>query len=108
MGPRDPVVSPLQAAVHRRLAELARHGGPAGEVEALAAALRAVLAEHRLDAHGRCVTCRPRRTRLLFWRRGRIPCRAYLAAQLRLGATDPTGLPEFPARRHRGRAGYTR
>ncbi|SFB46399.1 hypothetical protein SAMN05216266_112183 [Amycolatopsis marina] len=106
---RDPIVSPLQAAVHRRLAELTRpatgeanRGSP--DIARLADALRGVLAEHHLDPRGRCSTCRSRRSRLRFWRRTPTPCRAYLTVQLRLGAelaeSDPL---EFPVRRHRRR-----
>ncbi|WP_116040945.1 hypothetical protein [Amycolatopsis palatopharyngis] len=107
---RDPIVSPLQAAVHRRLTELTQSAtGESGargnpDVARMADALRGVLAEHRLDPRGRCSTCRSRKSRLRFWRRSPTPCRAYLTVQLRLGAeladSDPL---EFPVRRHRRR-----
>lgn len=107
---RDPIVSPLQAAVHQRLDELTRSaiGGPGRpgnpDVARLADALRGVLAQHRLDPRGRCSTCRTRRLRFRPWRRTSTPCRAYLSAQLRLGAelTDADAA-EFPSRRHRRR-----
>lgn len=59
----------------RTAANLARD-----ELPRIAAALRAVLDEHELDARGRCESCRTRR----FGRFGRAPapCRAYLTAHL--------------------------
>ncbi|KAA2258889.1 hypothetical protein F0L68_23350 [Solihabitans fulvus] len=47
-------------------------------------AVRALLAVHQPDEHGRCPTCRTRR-----WTRRRpTPCRAYLTAQLCLTVVD--------------------
>ncbi|PRX51164.1 hypothetical protein B0I33_101317 [Prauserella shujinwangii] len=108
MVARDPIVSPLQASVHSRLAELtASANGEAGaahrEVALLVEALRAVLADHPLDPRGYCSVCHGRRRGLSFRRRRKLPCRAYLAAQLALG--DGAGEPAPAAARHRRRAG---
>ncbi|MEU6644800.1 hypothetical protein ABZ863_19890 [Saccharomonospora sp. NPDC046836] len=91
MNRRDPIVNPLQASVHRKLDDITRSLLDAGAGAAqhqgtlVVAALRAVLAEHRLDAGGHCTVCHGRRLRLFTRRRRRVPCRAYLAAQLALG-----------------------
>lgn len=98
MAGRDPIVNPMQASVHRKLDEITRSLSetPAGTDAALAqrdttllvSALRTVLSEHRLDPRGNCVLCDSRRPRFLARRRrGRMPCRAYLAVQLALGPT---------------------
>ncbi|GAB3501693.1 hypothetical protein [Amycolatopsis cihanbeyliensis] len=100
---RDTIVGPLQASVQRRLDDLVRSVGDASEERAaelgkrqvplLVETLRSVLALHEPDARGRCPICRPRGSRLLFWRRNRTPCRAYLAVQLRLeGLDEPTAV----------------
>ncbi|MFD4198641.1 hypothetical protein [Amycolatopsis thermoflava] len=92
---RDTIVGPLQTSVQRRLDDLARSVDladreqaadlAAREIPLLVEALRATLATHAPDARGHCPVCRSRTSRLLFRRRGRTPCRAYLAAQLSLG-----------------------
>jgi len=92
---RDTIVGPLQTSVQRRLDDLSRSVDLADRAEAaelatreiprLVEALRAALATHAPDAKGRCPVCRGRLSRLVFRRRGRTPCRAYLAAQLSLG-----------------------
>ncbi|WP_367136930.1 hypothetical protein [Saccharothrix sp. HUAS TT1] len=62
------------------------------ELPRVVAAVRALLDEHTPDDHGRCPTCRTRRTRR--WsRRLPSPCRAYLGAQLALtvAGDEPSG-----------------
>ncbi|PXY28056.1 hypothetical protein [Prauserella muralis] len=110
MAGRDPIVTPLQAAVHRTLDEISR--GLDGTTPPLGAeftrrtsarlveALRAVLAEHRLDASGHCELCHGRRSWFAMRRRGPLPCRAYLAAQLALGAAQEDATTSLPAARH--------
>ena len=92
---RDTIVGPLQTSVQRRLADLSRSVDiadrgqaadlAAREIPLLVDALRATLATHAPDARGHCPVCRSRTSRLFFRKRGRTPCRAYLAAQLSLG-----------------------
>jgi len=92
---RDTIVGPLQTSVQRRLDDLSRSVDTADrdqaadlaawEIPRLVQALRATLATHAPDARGHCPVCRGRMSRLFFRRRGRTPCRAYLAAQLSLG-----------------------
>lgn len=92
---RNFMMGPMQATVQRKLSELTRSADEFDterlanlarvEIPLLVAALRDTLAEHRPDARGRCSSCRPKLSRLWSRRRGQTPCRAYLAAQLRLG-----------------------
>src|SRR5436309_2460803 len=100
----DTIVGPLQTSVQRRLDELSRSvENPAPDrvsdlvhrdIPLLVEALRSVLALHSPDTHGRCPICCSRGTRRLFRRRSRMPCRAYLAVQLRLGTLEnPAGPP---------------
>lgn len=98
MTGRDPIVTPLQASVHRKLDELAegshippelRPESGAASAALLAGALRSVLADHRLDPSGHCAFCHGRR-RPFSRRRSRLPCRAYLAVQISLGTADDT------------------
>ncbi|NKQ53060.1 hypothetical protein HFP15_09215 [Amycolatopsis sp. K13G38] len=94
----DTMVGPLQTSVHQRLETLTRSAGLCDtdhaadlarrEIPLLADALRAALAAHEPDARGRCRVCRDRGSKLLFRRRSRLPCRAYLAVQLRLGTIE--------------------
>ncbi|WP_199431844.1 hypothetical protein [Qaidamihabitans albus] len=107
MVAHDPIVSPLQASVHGRLAEISRaaaeDGGAGRELALLVDALRTVLGEHRLDPRGHCTVCHGRRPRLFPRRRGGLPCRAYLAVQGALGA-GAEDIPVQPAiRRHHRR-----
>lgn len=98
MAWRDPIVNPLQASVHRRLDDLSRtftsadsgadftqHNG-----RLLVEALRTLLADHEVDATGHCALCHGRRSRLFGRRKGHLPCRAYLSAQLTLDAAPDT------------------
>jgi hypothetical protein len=96
--------------VHQRLDDLSRAAGLADahratelarrEIPLLVQALRSVLAAHEPDEHGRCPACRTQSSRLPFRRRNRLPCRVYLAVQLRLGAAE-AARPGRRARRHR-------
>lgn len=107
---RRPSAGPLQGSVHDRLDDLTRAAAVTDpqaaaelahrEIPLLVQALRSVLAEHEPDARGRCPSCRGRLARLPFRRRNVLPCRAYLAAQLRLGTVDPAG-PHRAGRRQR-------
>ncbi|HVV10183.1 hypothetical protein [Amycolatopsis sp.] len=102
----EAIAGPLQTSVHHRLDELARTAGLADddhatelarrEIPLLVQALRAVLAAHEPDARGRCRACRGQATRKLFRRGNRMPCRAYLAVQLRLGTIEAA----LPHHRH--------
>ncbi|WP_208025956.1 hypothetical protein [Amycolatopsis acidicola] len=102
----EAIAGPLQVSVHQRLDDLARSAGLADEEHAtelarreiplLVQALRAVLAAHEPDARGRCRICRGQSARRLFRRGNRMPCRAYLAVQLRLGTIEAA----FPQHRH--------
>lgn len=93
MAGRDPIVTPLQASVHRMLDEFTytvNNSTPCCAAEPghlnvvlLADALRSVLAQHRPDPGGHCARCHGRRGPFSR-RRGRLPCRAYLAVQLTL------------------------
>lgn len=93
----DLVAGPLQTSVHQRLDDLTRSAGlcDAGratqlarrEIPLLVQALRSVLDAHEPDEHGRCPVCRPP-ARLRLRRRTHLPCRAYLAVQLRLGTVE--------------------
>lgn len=77
----------LEASLHDYLADVIKRAQTGDESAALslgrvelpriAAALRAVLAEHEPDEQGRCRTCRTRRLG-----RAAAPCRAYLTAHL--------------------------
>lgn len=67
------------------------------ELPKIITALRALLDEHRPDERGRCRTCRRGR----FSRKLPSPCRAYLAAHLRLVTVDEARLGD---RRHLRRA----
>jgi hypothetical protein len=107
----DTIVGPLQTSVHERLDDLTRTAGLCDpdrasqlarrEIPLLVQALRSVLAAHEPDARGRCPICRGRASKFLFRRRSRMPCRAYLAVQLRLGTME-TELPHRKqTRRHR-------
>lgn len=106
----DSSAGPLQTSVQQRLDDLTRAAGlcDAGratelarrEIPLLVQALRSVLAAHEPDEHGRCPVCRTQSPRLSFRRRNRMPCRAYLAVQLRLGTVEAT-LPGRRSRRHR-------
>lgn len=58
------------------------------ELPRVAAALRAVLDEHRPDERGRCRSCRRRR-----FGRAPTPCRAYLTAHLCLLTADDDPRP---------------
>jgi hypothetical protein len=90
---RNFMMGPLQANVDRRLSELTRSVDESdteslavlarAEIPLLVAALRETLVEHRPNVRGRCPVCRARSSRLAYRRRN-TPCRAYLAAQLRL------------------------
>ncbi|TNC29002.1 hypothetical protein [Amycolatopsis alkalitolerans] len=101
---------PLQRSVHRRLDDLRRTAGLADtgraadlarhEIPLLVETLRAVLAEHAPDERGRCAVCWPRTSRFRFRRRGPLPCRVYLAIQLRLGTVE-AAMPGLPRPRHR-------
>lgn len=122
MAGRDPIVTPLQASVHRKLDELACDGTdttqPArpepdrASTALLAGALRSVLADHRIDPSGHCTFCHGRR-RPFSRRRSRLPCRAYLAVQISLGTksdteagTDDTSEDQqvaLPSQQHRHR-----
>ncbi|MGW5050197.1 hypothetical protein [Actinokineospora sp. NPDC004072] len=79
----------LEASLHGYLDDLDRRCADgeahlaAAELPRVVAALRALLADHKPDAAGRCPTCR---TRLLG--RSPAPCRAYLTAHLCLLATE--------------------
>ncbi|GAB3006810.1 hypothetical protein LWP59_29440 [Amycolatopsis acidiphila] len=105
----DSPAGPLQTSVHQRLDDLTRSVGLCDadratelarrEIPLLVQALRSVLAAHEPDEHGRCPVCRTQSARLPFRRRTRMPCRAYLAVQLRLGTVEAT-LPRR-TRRHR-------
>jgi hypothetical protein len=112
---RNFMMGPMQAIVQRKLSELTRSADEFGtesladlarvEIPLLVAALRDTLAEHRPDARGRCSACRPKLSRL--WprwprRRGHTPCRAYLAAQLRLGQ-DAVEVPSITSHQRRRR-----
>jgi hypothetical protein len=78
----------LDRSLHDRLGDLVRRAQRGDDDAALnlarvelpkiITALRALLAEHRPDERGRCLTCRSRR----FSRKLPSPCRAYLAAHL--------------------------
>ncbi|NIH88083.1 hypothetical protein [Amycolatopsis granulosa] len=113
---RGTIVGPLQTSVHRRLDDLRRSAGladrdgaaelAAREIPRLVEALRATLATHAPDARGHCPVCRGRVSRLLFRRRGRTPCRAYLAAQLSLGPAIEDVVR--PRTKHRRRAASPR
>jgi hypothetical protein len=113
---RDSIVGPLQTTVHGRLADLTRsidlaNSGEAAalaktEIPLLVEALRSVLAAHEPDSRGRCPACRGRLSRLLFRRRSRGPCRAYLAAQLRLGIGDGETPVIPPFASHHRRRGH--
>ncbi|CCH34049.1 hypothetical protein ABZ816_09520 [Actinosynnema sp. NPDC047251] len=94
------VFSQLDKSLHEHLATLVRLASAGddetavelarSELPRLVAALRALLAEHSPDEHGRCPTCRSSR-----WsRRLPAPCRAYLGTQLAL-----TVAAESPGRR---------
>lgn len=110
MRDSDSPTGPLQTSVHQRLDDLARSAGLCDadsaielarrEIPLLVQALRAVLAVHEPDERGRCPVCRGRSSRLWFRRRNRMPCRAYLAVQLRLGAVEAAATSHRP-RRHR-------
>lgn len=101
---------PLQTSVHQRLDDLMRSAGQCDadraselaqrEVPLLVQALRSVLAAHEPDDRGRCRVCRGQASWLPFRRRNRMPCRAYLAVQLRLGTLDEAAPGRRP-RRHR-------
>jgi hypothetical protein len=83
----------LEASLHDYLADVSRRAQTGDELAAanlarselprVAAALRAVLAEHEPDENGRCRTCRTRR-----FGRAAAPCRAYLTAHLCLLVTE--------------------
>ncbi|WP_245266913.1 hypothetical protein [Saccharomonospora piscinae] len=99
--------------MHRRLDEIthSRHTTSPGirdeldglSVALLAGALRTVLAEHRPDPSGHCTLCHGRR-RPFARRRGPLPCRAYLAAQVALVPDEPPAPgPRRPAPAHRAR-----
>ncbi|WP_307832185.1 hypothetical protein [Prauserella cavernicola] len=110
MPGRDHIVNPLQASVHRKLDDVT-HTVNAGSSHQhstlLVAALRSVLSEHRLDTTGHCSVCHGRRPRFFPRKRGKLPCRAYLAAHLALGPDieEATRGETDPARHHRrGRA----
>ncbi|HVW41255.1 MAG TPA: hypothetical protein VHC18_07890 [Amycolatopsis sp.] len=107
----DPIVGPLQASVYERLEDLTRsadllddeHAAELArrEIPLLVQALKSVLATHDPDARGRCTLCGERRSRFPFRRRGRhLPCRAYLAVQLRLGTVEKA-IPHREHTRHR-------
>ncbi|QFU88026.1 hypothetical protein YIM_14200 [Amycolatopsis sp. YIM 10] len=106
------IVNPLAAIVERRLADLTRSAATHDtqvaawvarhEIPVLAEALRAVLAEHRTDARGRCVACRGRRWRQWRNRHPSVPCRAYVAARLALGDGLPAEITH-PAQRRKHR-----
>ncbi len=95
---RDLIVTPLQESVHRKLDEITHsvHTTSPGirdeldtlSVALLAGALRTVLAEHQPDASGHCTLCHGRR-RPFARKRGPLPCRAYLAAQVALVPDEP-------------------
>lgn len=99
MAGRDLIVTPLQESVHRKLDEITHsvHTTSPGirdeldnlSVALLAGALRTVLAEHRPDESGHCTLCHGRR-RPFARRRGPLPCRAYLAAQVALVPDEPS------------------
>ena len=102
------IADPLQTSVRERLEDLARAAGHGdddyaaelarSEIPVLVQALRSLLDAHQPDARGRCPVCRERRFSVR--RRGpRLPCRAYLAVQLQLGAVNKAA----PRRRHRRR-----
>lgn len=61
------------------------------ELPRIAAALQAVLNEHRPDGNGRCRRCRPR-----WFGRSPAPCRAYLTAHLCLLVTEDDPRPVNP------------
>ncbi|HJQ48588.1 MAG TPA: hypothetical protein VJ870_20030 [Amycolatopsis sp.] len=109
MAEHDISVGHCRPSVHQRLDNLTRSADVADddqaadlarrEIPLLVQALRSVLATHEPDARGRCPLCREHRSRPLF-RRGRLPCRIYLAVQLRLGTLE-SAIPRCP---HRHRA----
>ncbi|EHY88125.1 hypothetical protein SacazDRAFT_01189 [Saccharomonospora azurea NA-128] len=95
---RDLIVTPLQESVHRKLDEITHSVHTTSprirseldglSVALLAGALRTVLAEHRPDSSGHCTLCHGRR-RPFARKRGPLPCRAYLAAQVALVPDEP-------------------
>lgn len=105
----DSPAGPLQTSVHQRLDDLTRSAGLCDadraielarrEIPQLVQALRSVLAVHEPDERGRCPVCRGQSSRLWFRRRNRMPCRAYLAVQLRLGTVEAAS--SHRPRRHR-------
>jgi hypothetical protein len=106
----------LEASLHDYLADLASRAQDADDATAahlarselprLAAALQAVLDEHRPDEQGRCRTCRTRR-----FARSPAPCRAYLTAHLCLlvnegdAAPGGSGITAADLRHHLGAPG---
>ncbi|MTD53488.1 hypothetical protein [Amycolatopsis pithecellobii] len=105
----NPLDGGLRTSVHQRLDDLARAAGRRDprraaelsrqEIPLLVQALRSVLAAHEPDEHGHCPVCHPKSAWLPFRRHNRLPCRAYLAVQLRLGNAE-TAVP-LQRRRHR-------
>ncbi len=112
MAGRDLFVTPLQESVHRRLDEITHSAYTTSpeiqdeldslSVTLLAGALRTVLAEHRPDASGHCTLCHGRR-KPFARRRGPLPCRAYLAAQVALVPDEPVARTPDGASHHRPR-----
>jgi hypothetical protein len=106
----DTPTGPLQISVHQRLDDLMRSAGLCDadratdlarrEIPLLVQALRSVLGPHEPDERGRCPVCRGPAAWLPFRRRNRMPCRAYLAVQLRLGTVEAAA-PSRRPRRHR-------
>ncbi|MBB2937613.1 hypothetical protein FHX82_004686 [Amycolatopsis bartoniae] len=97
--------------MHQRLDDLTRSAGLCDsgratelarrEIPLLVQALRSVLAAHEPDEHGRCPVCRDQSPRLPFRRRPSMPCRAYLAVQLRLGTIEAAASRRPRLKRHR-------
>ncbi|ACU97469.1 hypothetical protein SAMN02982918_3645 [Saccharomonospora viridis] len=112
MAGRDLFVTPLQESVHRRLDEITHSVYTTSpeiqdeldnlSVTLLAGALRTVLAEHRPDASGHCTLCHGRRNPFTR-KRGPLPCRAYLAAQVALVPDEPGEISPDDSTRSRAR-----
>jgi hypothetical protein len=98
---RSSIFGHLEASLHEYLTDVAERANAADdhaavplaklELPRIAAALRAILEEHRPDDRGRCPTCRTRR-----FGRSPAPCRAYLTAHLSLLVTEDDPRPVNP------------
>lgn len=98
---RSSIFGHLEASLHEYLTDVAVRANAADDTAAvplaklelprIAAALQAVLDEHRPDENGRCRHCRTRR-----FGRSPAPCRAYLTAHLCLLVTEDDPRPVNP------------